>query len=123
MYEEIFNWITALLPPGRYTLKDGQWTEDAADAALRFAVVQIDGGPAVNVDLRRKDVRVILLGQRNARQDTPMVLDDIESLLQAALAVAAPCGAAHTRVMSEPSRPGYTTEDRAFTMLDFQIIF
>lgn len=123
MYEQIIAWITTLLPPDRYTLQDGEWKDDATDRDKYYSVVQIDGGPAVNVDLRRKDVRIILLGRRNQRGDAPTVLTDIESFLQAALAVAAPCGAAHTRVMAEPSRPGYTTEDRAFTMLDLQIIF
>lgn len=123
MYESISQWIMAMLPEGRYEEAQGQWVEDVTDAADRYAVIQIDGGPAIDVETRRKDVRIILLGQRNTRGDAPVVLSDIESLLQAALQYAAPCGAAHTRVMSEPSRPGYTTEDRAFTMLDLQIIF
>lgn len=123
MYEAITEWVKAYLPPARYTEAQGQWVESAADANLRYAVIQIDGGPAIDVTTRRKGLRVILLGQRNKRQDAPVLLDDIESLLQAALNYPGPCGAAHIRVMSEPSKPGYTTEDRAFTMLDFQISF
>lgn len=123
MYDAIAAWIMAVLPAGRYERKDGQWTETAADAIKRFAVIQIDNGSAINVTDRRKNVRIILLGPRNERGDAPQVLADIESLLQAALQYAAPCGAAHTRVMGEPSRPAYTTEDRAFTSLDLQVIF
>jgi hypothetical protein len=123
VYDAISEWLMAVLPAGRYSEAQGQWVEDQSDRDTWYAVIQIDGGPAINVTDRRKNARLILLGPRNARQEAPAVLADIESVVQAALLYAAPCGAAHIRVMAEPSRPGYTTEDRAFTMLDLQITF
>ena len=123
MYDAIVEWIEAMLPAGRYRTQQGEWVENTGDEAAWFAVIQIDGGPAIDVETRRKDVRILLLGPRNSRASAPVVLADLESLVQAALQYAAPCGAAHIRVMAEPSRPSYTTENRAWSMLDFQVSF
>lgn len=123
MYDAIIEWLVSVLPAGRYKLQQGEWVEQVSDYDQPFVVVQIDGGPPVDVTTRRKDARIILLGPRNVRPYAATVLADLESLVQAALQYAAPCGAAHIRVMAEPSRPSYTTENRAWSMLDFQIIF
>ncbi|MCO7643268.1 hypothetical protein NJI34_41630 [Pseudomonas sp. S 311-6] len=121
MYDEFTDWVKAALPA--YTYRHGQWEETDYMAATSLCSIHALGGPSPDVDDRRPRFRVILLGPRNNRGAAQQTKNDIYALAQAALDGIAPCGAAAIRAMGEPSGPGYTTENRAWWSLDFQITY
>lgn len=122
MFEDFKQWLVAILP-AQYTLFIGEWVETAVDGDKMYLVIIPEGGPATNVDDRRKRYRVILLGRRNQRDDAQMLMSDIESIVQATLNGPFLCEAANIRTMSEPFGPGFTTEDRAWFWLNLEVTF
>lgn len=123
MFEEMKAWLLEILPPARYKTMIGEWVEQPNNLAQPFAVLVPTGGMPTDVDDRRTRYRVILLGPRNQRGYAPIIAADMESLMLATLDGIEPCGAADIRAMSEPSGPGFTTEDRAWYWLDFEVTF
>lgn len=119
MFEEMKNWVQTVLPA--YTLASGQWVETETIKKSFIANVIAMGGPQVDVDDRRPRYRVILLGPRDGRVHNNAVIQAAESLVTAALGDSIPCGAAGFRVLKEPQGPGYTTENRPWASIDFQI--
>ncbi len=120
MYDEFTDWVKAVLPA--YAYKHGQWEETPSMATASICSIHSLGGPLPDVEDRRPRFRVILLGPRNSRGAAQQVKDDAYALAQAAMDGIAPCGAAAIRA-NEPSGPGYTTENRAWWSLDFQITY
>lgn len=122
MYEAFVDWLTAVLGE-TYEVSSGQWVDSPDLGETWIAAVVQNGGPPVDVDDRRQRYRVILLGPRNGRQHGTTINQNIESLVQAVLGDAVPCGAASVRAIGEPVGPGYTTENRAWYSLDLQVLF
>lgn len=122
MYEFFVDWLTSVLGEA-YEVSSGQWVDGQDLAETWIAAVVQNGGPPVSVDDRRQRYRVILLGPRNGRQHVSTINQSIESLVQAAMGDAVPCGAASVRAIGEPVGPGYTTENRAWYSLDLQVLF
>lgn len=129
MFEAFADWIGLTFPndkqgtQGGYMHWRGPWVDSPALKPRRILVIIPMGGPAPNVEDRRKRFQVIMLGIENNRADSVQVGKDIELLADAALGNSRPCGAASVRAMGEPTGPGFTTENRAFYMLDFEVIF
>lgn len=128
MFDEFCDWVQSLLDG--YTFRKGQWEESKGMPAAKICSIHALGGPAPDVEDRRPRFRVILLGprldpdiQESGRGAVDAIKTDIYALAQAALGGNAPCGAAAIRAMGEPSGPGYTTENRAWWSLDFQITY
>lgn len=120
MFNEFFDWLELVLG-GRYRQSAGQWI-DAPDNHNAFIVaVYGAGGPATDVDIQRPIYRVLLLGPRNGRAHHDTVRADITSLVQLALSGIKPCGSANIQAISQPTGPGYTSEDRAWYSVEFQI--
>ena len=117
------EWVAAALGQAAYIYAYGMWVETAQTAANSYCVVQSTGGAAPDVEDRRPRYRVILLGRRNERGDSELVLADAELLMQASLGDSAPCGAANVRAIGEPVGPGFTTENRAWAQVDFEVLF
>lgn len=117
---DVRDWVVAALPAG-YTSMFA-WVESSSDAAKRYCIVQQTGGSGPVVETRYPRFRVILLGRRNERGDAQQILTDIEGLVQVAMGDSAPCGAANIRAITEPVGPGFTTENRAWAQVDFEII-
>ena len=117
---DVRDWVMAALPAG-YTPMFA-WVESSSDAAKRYCIVQQTGGSGPVVETRYPRFRVILLGRRNERGDAQQILTDIEGLVQTAMGDSAPCGAANIRAITEPVGPGFTTENRAWAQVDFEII-
>lgn len=117
------GWVAAALGSATYTYAYGMWVETAQTAGNSYCVVQSTGGVAPDVEDRRPRYRVILLGRRNERGDSQMVLEDAEALMQASFGDSAPCGAANIRAIGEPIGPGFTTENRAWAQVDFEVLF
>jgi len=122
VYEAFVDWLTAVLGE-TYEVSTGQWVDGPSLADTWIAAVVQNGGPPVSVDDRRQRYRVILLGPRNGRQHVSTINQNIESLVQAAMGDAVPCGAASVRAIGEPVGPGYTTENRAWYSLDLEVLF
>lgn len=118
------EWAEAVLGSG-YVYSFGMWLETAEAATQTFCVIQGAGGPDPVVDDRRPRVRVILLGRRNERGDAKKLSIDAGALMQAATheARTVPCGAANVRAIGEPVGPGFTTENRAWFQVDFEVLF
>lgn len=123
MFDEFKAWVEAVLE-GRYKPTQGQWEETTANQADFFCSLHSLGGPSPDVDDRRPRYRVLLLGPRGSRAAVEQTKADIHALADAALSGdLIPCGAASIRALGEPAGPGYTTENRAWWSLDFQITY
>lgn len=120
MLVELRDWIGTIIDG--YTYSYGQWVESAATDIDMYCVVQAAGGPGAEVDVRHPRFRVILLGRRNERGDSQKIMADADALVAACLGDSLPCGAARLGA-GEPSGPGFTTENRAWAGIDFNIIF
>lgn len=122
MFDEFKAWVEAVLGTG-YSYTQGQWEETTANPAAFFCSLHSLGGPSPDVDDRRPRYRVLLLGPRGNRGAVQQTKTDIHALADAALSGdLIPCGAASIS-SGEPAGPGYTTENRAWWSLDFQIIY
>lgn len=121
MLVEFRDWVGTVIDG--YTFVYGQWVETSATDSNWYCVVQAAGGPAPVVDTRYPRFRVILLGRRNAREDAQQLIDAAEALIEAGMGDSLPCGAANVRAMSEVTGPGFTTENRAWVQVDFEVIF
>lgn len=120
MFSELKEWIESLLGT-EYQYPLGQWVENPE---LGFACVIIgNGGSPVDMDIRRPRFKVMLLGPREQRYQAHKIINDIDNLIQLAIDSNPPCGAATIRAVTEPTGPGYTTENRAWVSVDFQIIY
>jgi hypothetical protein len=123
MLTDLKEWVSSVLAASTYTYAYGMWQETEQTAVSRYCVIQATGGNPPDVDDRRPRFRVILLGRRGDRGDSQQVMADAEALMQASLGDSAPCGAANVRSIGEPVGPGFTTEDRAWAQVDFEVIY
>lgn len=123
MFEQFKEWVALTIPPSLYTYSRGMWQDSAAVAESWFCVLLQMGGPSPDVDDRRPRYRVLLLGPRSSRQHSGEIQAHAEALVQAAMGDVAPCGAASVRAIGEPVGPGYTTENRPWYSVDFQVLF
>lgn len=122
MFDDFKEWVELTLA-NNYAYTQGQWVENSANADTRICVIHSTGGAAPDVEDRRPRFKVILIGKRDNRGDVQQIKTDIYALAQAAMGDSRPCGAASVRATGETVGPGYTTEDRAWFQLDFQLIY
>lgn len=124
MFDSFKDWVEEILGAD-YDYFPGQWVEDDANAARNFCAIRISGGPVPTLDVRKRNVQLTLVGPRNAREAYRKLISDADSLIDGSLADdrKVPCGAANIRSMGEPVGPGYTTENRAWVSLSFELIF
>ena len=121
-YDELEQWMRGFLT-GNYKWMVGEFQENASlEAETWFAVMQSDGGPQPSVDVRRPRFVLFLLGRRNARADAADLLAEAERLAQATIdSMVLPCGFANIRLASEPVGPGFTSENRAWVRVNFEL--
>ena len=122
MYDQFTEWLKAILG-GHYQYRHGQWEETESLFTQSICVIQARGGAAIDVDDRRPRFRVFLLGPRNERGAAQNLKNDIYAIAQATIDMDPPCGAASIRAIAEPAGAGYTTENRAYWLLDLQITY
>lgn len=125
MYNELKEWIESLLSSQfldcEYQYSFGEWTDDES---LGFVcAIYGMGGAAVDMDVRRPRFRVLLVGPKASRHQAHALINHVNQLIQLTIDSDPPCGAASIRALSEPAGPGYTTENRAWVSVDFQIIY
>ncbi|RCS70175.1 phage tail termination protein [Vibrio casei] len=119
MFNNLKEWIESILTQ-HYMYSKGEWVETEA---LQFICALYGmGGSAIDVDDRRPRFKVLLAGPQNSRHSASLLEEDIELIIQASME-SQPCGAASIRAITEPSGPGYTTENRAWVSVDFQITY
>ncbi|WP_082900695.1 phage tail termination protein [Achromobacter insolitus] len=123
MFEQFKDWVALTIPSHLYTYSRGMWQDSAAVAESWFCALLQMPGPGPDVDDRRPRYRVLLLGPRNGRQHAGDIQAHAEALVQAAMGEVVPCGAASVRAIGEPVGPGYTTENRPWYSVDFQVLF
>ena len=122
MFDQFKNWVESILGD-QYAYSMGMWFEAQMDDAVKYAVIQGNGGAPPDTDVRYLRFRVILLGRRNKREDASGIFSDANTLIEVAMNSTPPCGAASVRVTSEPSGPAYTVESRAWVALNLEVIF
>lgn len=122
-FEDFVAWLKLTISDTDYTYSRGMWIDSAAMNQRKILAVFQTGGPAPDTGDRRQNYRVIMFGKRDTRTDMVVVANDMERLMQAALGDVEPCGAANARAIGEPNGPSFTTENRAFVMLDFEVLF
>ena len=122
MLNEFKEWVEATLGTA-YIYSAGMWTDRPGIDASKICAIQGGGGPSPDVDDRRPRFKVILLGPVNSRQHATAIGSDMSALALAALGDSTPCGAASVRAIGEPTGPGYTSENRAWFSLDFEVLF
>lgn len=122
MLTEFKDWAKAVLGPA-YTYAMGMWVETPATADASFCVIQSTGGPAPDVEDRRPRYRVVLLGRRGQPGDSESIYAAAQALMDAALGESVPCGAASVRAITEPAGPAFTTENRAWVQVDFEVLY
>lgn len=120
MFNELKVWIEVILGR-RYIYSRGAWID--GPNVEYICAIYATGGSAIDVEDRRPRFRVLLVGPQQNKQAAGLISNDIEKLVQASLDSAPPCGAASLRVITEPSGPGYTEENRAWFSVDFQITY
>ncbi len=119
MFEQFKEWIESLLGSD-YQYSLGAWTENES---LQFVcAIYGMGGAAVDLDIRRPKFKVLLVGPRDGKQQAAKLLTDIDKLIEASIELSPPCGIAHIRAITEPQGPSFTTENRAWASVDFQLI-
>ena len=120
MLAEFKDWVESMLAD-RYSYTLGQWVESAQDK--RYCVIQPAGGMAPNVEDRRPRFRVLLIGGRNKRQDAMSLIADASILIDETLNNSAPCRVAGIKALGEVIGPGYTSENRAWVQVDFELVY
>ena len=123
MFDAFVAWMQLTILESTYVYSRGMWMDTDQTLGRYIAAVLQSGGSAPDVDDRRARYRVILLGPRNTRNAAPQISADLEALALAALGNSRPCGAASVRAIGEPVGAGYTTENRAWYSLDFEVLF
>lgn len=122
MFNEFVEWLRLTLGT-KYQYSRGMWVDSSALVTARIAAIYAMGGPQPDVDDRRPRFRVLLLGPQNGRQYAADIQTDMELLMQAVQGDLLPCGAASVLAIGEPAGPAYTTENRPWMSLDFQVTF
>jgi len=121
MLTDLKNWIAQTLGTD-YRFFFGMWVESETDADISYCVIQAAGGNAPIAEDRRPKFRVILLGKRNGN-DADKIYSDAQSLMTAIELIEPPCNYASVSATAEPTGPAFTTENRAFMQLGFQMLF
>jgi len=121
VFDAFVDWVKATVGQD-YLYSRGMWVDSPAVHEAFIASVQQTGGSDPDVEDRRLRFRVILLGPRDGRKHVTQVEQTMESLAQAALGDSSPCGAASVRAVGEAVGPGYTSENRPWYSLDFQVL-
>lgn len=119
--DDFREWVKALLPARPYLQAVGDWVETATTATSFYCAVRAAGGPPPEGEVRRRRFSVVLLGRRNERADSQTLLQDVETLMAASIDGPYPCGVANIRATGEPVGPSFTTENRAWVKLTFEV--
>ena len=121
--EDVEAWVLLHITPG-YVVAYSPWVETGIDQTSSYCVISPDSGPAPDVEDRRANYTVFLIGPRNKAEESERLMSDANAVIAAIIdGGVIPCGAANIVATGEPKGPGLTTENRAWVQVDFQITF
>lgn len=123
MFNDFKAWVAGHFG-SKYQYSMGAWIDAPSNTNTWFCALYKMGGPAIDSgEVRRPRYRVLLVGPQSGRQHAAAIVADLESLIQLSMGDTKPCGAASVRALGEIVGPAYTTENRAWASVDFQITF
>lgn len=120
MYNYFKEWVESVIGTS-YLYSSGQWVESLMSAEDKYIVIVSNGGQP-NGDTRYLRYKVIFVGRRNNRQDVLPMMKDADKLVISCEGELRPCGSANVKPIGEINGPGFTTEDRAWCSVDFEVI-
>lgn len=123
--ESFVEWLEAVPAVSGYTLSRGMWQDDESAYQTRFIALMAGAGRAPGIIERYPVVRVLVLGKRGERNVAGAVAEleaFANSLIEQAAAVPYTECLAQVRPIGDIMGPGYTTEDRPWYELNFQLI-
>lgn len=124
-YEDFTAWFSATPGAEVYTRARGMWVDSPTNDAKRFAVFQFQGGPAPDVDRYTATIDVLLLGRKQERS-VAGALPDIENFAYTLVqrSMQSYCSGRITAIRSLGGvvGPGFTTEERPWYRLTFQLV-
>lgn len=119
--QAIVEWVrrNVSLP---YEYSRGQWVDNPALDAIPICAVRRNGGPAPVANVRRLRFQLYLLGPRDRRDYAQALMQDADALVLAGMAGDTPECASNIHAVGEAVGPGFTTENRAWVQISFEVI-
>lgn len=125
-YDDFTAWFNEAPGADAYTRVRGQWVDSNMSADKRFAVFQFQGGGKPDVDYISPQIQVLLLGKKGERATAgalPNIEDFAYSLISRSMSMTCSGGITSIRALQgAPTGPGFTTEDRPWYMLNFELM-
>lgn len=100
------------------------WREPPSEAKNTVMLIQDAGGARPYGDVTFPIIRLFLFGKTDDAGYNGKIYTDQSILERAAMEIKTlPCGATGVKIVARPTSPGLTKEERAWTQIDFQLIF
>lgn len=120
MYEAMRDWLVERLPD--YEIAGGGFIDSPDLKDTKFVILQSSGG-SQNSGVRRSLYRIVLMGRRDKREDSVLIMKQASDLINQTIDEhRPPCGAANIESISEVVGPGFTAENRAWCELHFEVL-
>lgn len=123
-YQDFTDWFSAAPGADAYTRARGMWVDSPTNDGKRFAVFEFQGGGKPDVDRYTATIDVLLLGKKGER-NVAGALPDIENFAYALIerSMSSYCSGRITAIRSLGGvvGPGFTTENRPWYRLSFQL--
>lgn len=123
--DEVLAWIQAVPEFAGYVPSRGAWVESAALDDKRILALFSEGGGNPGVIERYPRVRVLILGKRNERAVAGAVAElvqHVELLAQRGFTEYKSGCLTQIRMIGDIIGPGYTTENRPWVEINFELI-
>ena len=123
--QEFYEWLQSYADLSGYQVSRGAFVESEENAGQRFIVLQSMGGRTPGVIERYPAIRMLVMGSRYERQVSNGIVE-LENFASGLIGFAndnfkTDCFT-QLRPASDIIGPGYTTEDRPWYELNFEII-
>ena len=116
------DWIQGVIGTSQ-SYAYGEWVDRPDLKDKRIVAIAEDGGAAPLMDVRRQRFRVLLLSKAEGRSDVMSIRADAQALINAAWEMPPPECAAYIAATGAIVGPGFTTDDRAWFDVRFDVIF
>lgn len=121
--QDFSDWLKVSLLPADYVYSLGIWRDSTGSESKRFVSYLFEGGPKPDVENRTIRARVIVLGPQSGRAHALSILGDASALVDRTVAGDYRHGCiTQIRAIGDIMGPGYTTEDRPWVEVNFEII-
>lgn len=120
-FQDFLDWVKLTVTGNDWIFSRGAWN-DTADTYTKFICAVKQNGGAVSGLLKTDNFEVWVIGRRGQRGDVIAVESMANALLLASKSGVIPCNSVDVRLISGPTGPAYTDENRAWYSLNFQVI-